>query len=784
MMIAASHRPCTDFVRGTKRHWGFLKSSLPGLRTLAFCMVVLLCVPHPMGRAEGPVLAVDALSQHVLTTAHPNPIKIAAGRFTQDIERLVFSSSMITATLDPAPNLPFDPEPQKLYGSFTVTVDPAIADGYYEMWAVGRYGISNARTLLVVHAPVQPLPVAADVAQLPSLQPGICYVGQMKRSERLPMKFATAGSWPRMAIVASSFDLPTIPSIQWSDPQGQTLLRGHTVGKQPLVLPADGWTHPTLPSEIHANLCDFLFRGGETYGFALMIDPPASHPILQPPPLAGPASVAMQGLAAWPTLDPATFANGSAAPAPPWQTTIAIQPNAPPPSLEFTPAENTPYEIEVFANAADQACDVRAVVDRIPSPLTAEQRAAVSTAANATDGTAANPEIQAWKDILAARERAAPRDVVLIADDAPNAGTRAVRMGSSDILATIPPGPANKNVRVTFLDLQLSPSKKQPTLATVRIGPAIPRLHAIAHWSPDTNNPAAARTTGASIARGGTTSLHVSVRRAGGFSGPVEITIEGLPAGISAMPTQIGPAHTETEVILHAEESAANFVGPIAVIAKANAPGPDSNPMELRTAAIPTTIALNASGDRGVPQSRISQQLWLKVTEQDVAPIDLVANEGKPLELAQGAAVKIPIRATRRAGGEAKAILRPQNLPPKVSLGEFELPPNAAEAAPEIKAAADAPLGEATLWFQAEMTYKQALHPESHARAIAHRDRLQSQLADPSWNGDRAALEKAIAEATARVDALAKEVAPRDFPSFFHVAPVRVRIVAPPETPK
>ncbi|MFN7732843.1 MAG: hypothetical protein ACK5OB_13130, partial [Pirellula sp.] len=138
----------------------------------------------------------------------------------------------------------------------------------------------------------------------------------------------------------------------------------------------------------------------------------------------------------------------------------------------------------------------------------------------------------------------------------------------------------------------------------------------------------------------------------------------------------------------------------------------------------------------------------------------------------------------RRAGGEAKAVLRPQNLPPKVALGEFELPPNAAEAAPEIKAAADAPLGETTLWFQAEMTYKQALHPESHARAIAHRDRLQSQLADPSWNGDRAALEKAIAEATARVDALAKEVAPRDFPSFFHVAPVRVRIVAPPETPK
>jgi len=81
-----------------------------------------------------------------------------------------------------------------------------------------------------------------------------------------------------------------------------------------------------------------------------------------------------------------------------------------------------------------------------------------------------------------------------------------------------------------------------------------------------------------------------------------------------------------------------------------------------------------------------------------------------------------------------------------------------------------------------EMTVKLPLHPESHSRWVAYRDRLQSRLADPSWNGDRAALEKTIAEVQGRAEALAKETAPRDFPTFFSAASFRVRILpAPPK---
>jgi hypothetical protein len=269
--------------------------------------------------------------------------------------------------------------------------------------------------------------------------------------------------------------------------------------------------------------------------------------------------------------------------------------------------------------------------------------------------------------------------------------------------------------------------------------------------------------------------LHFSIRRAGGFQGPVAIAIEGLPPGITATPAIVAANQTETESILYADESVGAWRGTVTSTARGRIDGQDvSVPVQ------PVVISFDATSERGLPHARMSSQLWLRVLEQDVAPIQIRAGDGQILEIAQGSGVPIPVRAIRRAGGEAKCILRPQNVPPKVSFGDVELAPNVGEANPEFKVAADAPPGEYCIWFQTEMTVQQSLHSESHSRAVGYRDRLQSRFADPSWNGDRPGLEKAIADSTARIDALAKEVAPRDFPTFFSSASFRVRIVPTP----
>lgn len=790
---AVSHSACVRLDIGCTHRSTEMFRHL-GLRIETLWLLAFIAMFHaalsPSSRAELPVLAIDAIYPPAVSTAHASPLKVTAGRFTQDIESLVFSHPMIRATLDEAPPLPLDSVPQKQYGNFTVHVDPSVPEGFYEVWGVGRYGISNSRSLLIVHAPVQPLPLGTDPSNPPEAQPGICYFGQMKRNDRHAIRITSNGRWPRLSLVAAGIDSQTIPTWTLSDDQGHLLHQARSAGGQSLQWPASIPTPAgNPPKELTLKLYDFLFRGGENFAFVLMVDPPENHPMCQPYPGLPPTAVAMDGLADWPRATASTEPPVPIMPSPPWQTSLLIQPNAPPPSLEFTPIENQAYEVEVFSQVLDPSRDVRVVVDRPPPPPSPQQWSEIQQALQAAAGSPIDPAIQQRHDQYQARQSLLGRDVVAIAEDGPISGTRAVRFASSDPLLIIPGGTASKNVRLTLFDLQLLDAKAQPTHAIVRVGPAIPRFHAIGHWTPDTNNPVAARTTGSLIARGGSCAMHLSVRRAGGMSAPITVSVENLPPGLSAPPVVLAPNQTEAELIFFADENASSWTGVVTPIARASASdssSPPSNPppQEWTVPVRATTIHLSASGDRGLPQSRCSSQFLLKIVEQDVAPIQIRAGDGNAIQIPQGGTIPIPIRAVRRAGGEAKCILRPQNLPPKVTLAEFELAPNVNELNPEMKAATDAPLGESTIWFQVETTLKQALHPEAHSRTIAYRDRLQSMLADPSWVGDRPALEKTIAETNTRIEALAKEIAPRDFPTFLTTASLRVRVVAPPEPPK
>jgi len=734
-----------------------------------------------MAWGEVPTIAVDAIFPPVLSTVQPNTLKITAGRFTQDIDELIFSNPMIRGTIVAGANLAMDSEPQKQYGSFQVTVDPSVPEGYYEVWAVGRYGVSNSRTIAVVHTPVEVLPMNTDPKNPPELKQGVCYLGQTRRNDRQTLRIAIASAWPRIVVAAESLDSIAMPTMTVMDSQGRMLqqLRGNRNSPIVFTKPA---SHQTPSGDfLTLKLYDFLYRGGENSFFAIMVDPPDSHPLLKPSSLKSIPSIAMDGLATWPSVELKSTpgVHAMVAPAPPWETRLQIMPNQRTAAVEFTPVEGQTYECEVFSEVLDQSSDIRAIIDRPPVLPAAEQLVAIEAALKNPSPTLSDPGLQQLIQSHQARERSTGREIVAIAEDSPTSGTRAVRFSSADPIATLPPGPAGKNLRITLTDLNLQPSATAGTHVLLRVGPPIPRVHAIAFWTPDTNNPAQAKTTGAMVARGGQCAMHVSIRRSGGFTGPVAVAVESLPAGISTSPAVIAPGQTETELVFYAAEDAPAWTGAVVPIAKLTIDG--------KEVAIPvqaTTISINASGDRGLPQGRRSKELLLRVNDRDLAPIQVRIGDGQILDVAQGASLKLPVKAVRRAGGEAKCVLRPQNLPPKSTLGEFELAPNALEASPELKVAADAPIGEYTLWFQGEITVKQSLHPESHTRVVAYRDRLQSMLADPSWSGDRPAAEKLIAETNTRIEALAKEIAPRDFPTFLTCAPVRIRIVAPPETPK
>jgi hypothetical protein len=709
---------------------------------------------------------------------------VTAGRFNQDIESLVFSDPRISAVLDAAPNLPLDDVPQKSYGQFSVTVDPATPPGYYEVWAVGRYGISNSRMIAVVSTPVEVLPGNIDPKNPPELKPGVCYVGTTKRSDKVVVKTKKTDHWPKCLLAGQVFDAATIPAMTVTDSKQFTLHQLRAQGKSPVVFEKPV-SIPSDPIEdVYLRIYDFLFRSSDSTVFALVIDPPENHPLLSTLAWKPPFKAFAESMAPWPIIEPNTVVAGGTYPAPPWQTTVELSSSKPSLEIEFPVAEGAVYECEVFSDS--DLSDIRIVADRITPAPTAEQVAEIQAVMNAPTGTAIDPAIEQRVKDYRARISSVGREIIAVAEDGIGSGTKAVRMTSLDPIFTIPAGSAGKHVRLSVSDLQLSASSKFKSPVTLRVGPQQPRFHAVGHWVPDTNNAAQAKTTGVGLTKGGQCAMQVSIRRAGGFAGPVQVTCEGLPAGVSVYPAVIAPGQTETQLVFYAEENATNWVGLINPVAKGALTDPNNANQEIVVPIRASTIAVSASAERGLPQARLSSQWQLKVIEQDIAPIQLKAGDGPGwiLEIPLGGSAKIPIKAIRRAGGEQKGVMRPQNVPAKVTLGEFELPPNAAEATPEIKVAADATPGEYTIWFQTEIVLKQSLHPESHARLLAYRDRIQAKLSDPNWTGDRPAAEKIIAETNPKIEALAKEIAPKDFPSFVSSAPLRLRIVPAPEAPK
>ncbi|WP_202920383.1 PPC domain-containing protein [Urbifossiella limnaea] len=94
-----------------------------------------------------------------------------------------------------------------------------------------------------------------------------------------------------------------------------------------------------------------------------------------------------------------------------------------------------------------------------------------------------------------------------------------------------------------------------------------------------------------SVPRGGAVKLKVSVGRTGGFTGPVELTAEGLPPGLTAKSVTVPPNQSAGELTIQADATA--VVRPARVAISARAGDVKVEPLEVyATAAVPTPFKL------------------------------------------------------------------------------------------------------------------------------------------------------------------------------------------------
>ena len=178
--------------------------------------------------------------------------------------------------------------------------------------------------------------------------------------------------------------------------------------------------------------------------------------------------------------------------------------------------------------------------------------------------------------------------------------------------------------------------------------------------APDTLRP-----DGCCLYQGGNENYDVHVWRQDGWTGPITLTAEGLPPGVTCVPQVVGPNLKQTALVVSAVPTAAAWTGAIKIKGSASIDG-RTLVREARAASITWPVMQ----PQGIPAiSRMDRTLVLAV--RDKAPFTLTATLEKTT-LVQGAKVNVKLKLDRhwpdlKAAVQVAAIEPQTHLPANVT---------------------------------------------------------------------------------------------------------------------
>jgi hypothetical protein len=176
--------------------------------------------------------------------------------------------------------------------------------------------------------------------------------------------------------------------------------------------------------------------------------------------------------------------------------------------------------------------------------------------------------------------------------------------------------------------------------------------------------------------------------RIDGFAGPIRVTVEGLPKGVTAAEAILAPKGDMTPVTIQVPEKTAPWGGTNHIVGRATIDGREVK-HEARAAAIV------APGDnKRSAEARLAQEFAVAVGGNDVMPCLVELGEGKAVEGAPGTKVEIPVKIVRRNGFKDSVQLTPIGLPSYAKAQAVTVADKPMKLSIELDKAA--PLGELT----------------------------------------------------------------------------------------
>lgn len=243
------------------------------------------------------------------------------------------------------------------------------------------------------------------------------------------------------------------------------------------------------------------------------------------------------------------------------------------------------------------------------------------------------------------------------------------------------------------------------------------------------------------LRKGGTELFDVVVFRRDSFAGEVQVTVDGLPQGVSCAPVTIGPDEEVGELVLAAAEDAPQSMSLLSVQGKANIGG-----AEVVRPARMATMVWGGQFNVVSPRWRLTRNLAVAVSGVETAPFFVDTGQNTVLEMSKAGKVQVPVKLVRRGDFKGSVALSPSAVPPKVNSPAITLDEKTSEGKLEIALPADTPPGTYSFTLLGTTQVSYARNPEAVTEATQRQAAVDKIVAERTAAATVAAEAKAAAE--------------------------------------
>lgn len=173
------------------------------------------------------------------------------------------------------------------------------------------------------------------------------------------------------------------------------------------------------------------------------------------------------------------------------------------------------------------------------------------------------------------------------------------------------------------------------------------------------------------LRKAGTFPLRILARRIDGYAGPITVTAEGLPAGVTAPAVTLSPNETTTRLVLAASPEAAPWAGGITLTGKAKI-GETEEKQAVRVGALRLGV-----GDYNTARirSRLELDAALAVSEHETTPARIEAGNDRKFTVTMGEKLEIPVKVLSEQDRKGNLAITPVGLrgltrPPTINIAE------------------------------------------------------------------------------------------------------------------